>query len=239
MGRAAAATAGASTSLRHGRRPRRLRLRPSGCHARCSAWRLRSLAPVSRSCTNPFSSMIGTPSSSAFVSLEAPGPSPTTSAVVFLETLPGDLPPRALIAASTCSRVKPSSVPVTTTVRSARVCGTSSTSGPSRFTPAARSRSSTSRWASSANQAAAASAMVGPTPSTAASSSTGASSMRSRWPNAPARSCAPAGPRWRMLSPTSSRSSVRSFDASMARCRLAMEISPQPSRSRSTSQSIE
>src|SRR5690606_40453419 len=48
-------------------------------------------SPVSSRCSNAASSRIGTPSSSALVSLEAPGPSPTTSAVVFFETLPGDL----------------------------------------------------------------------------------------------------------------------------------------------------
>ena len=47
----------------------------------------------------------GTPSSVALVSLEAPGSAPTTTAVVFFETLPGDLPPRALMASSASSRL--------------------------------------------------------------------------------------------------------------------------------------
>ena len=40
------------------------------------------------------------PSSSALVSFDAPGPSPTTTAVVFFDTLPGALPPRDLMASS-------------------------------------------------------------------------------------------------------------------------------------------
>ena len=43
---------------------------------------------------------IGMPSSFAFVTFDAPGASPTTTQVVLALTDPGDLPPRALIAAS-------------------------------------------------------------------------------------------------------------------------------------------
>ena len=37
---------------------------------------------------------MGTPKLSAFVSLDAPGASPTTTQYVFLETEPGEVPPR-------------------------------------------------------------------------------------------------------------------------------------------------
>ena len=68
----------------------------------------------------------GTPSSVALVSFEAPGSAPTTTAVVFLDTLPGLFPPWALIASAAASRLNPSSVPVTTTDRPSRVWATSS-----------------------------------------------------------------------------------------------------------------
>ncbi len=71
-------------------------------------------SPVSRRASKAFSSRMGTPSSSALVSLAWPGSAPTTTAVVFFDTLPGDLPPRTLIASSAASRDRPSSVPVTT-----------------------------------------------------------------------------------------------------------------------------
>src|SRR5690606_8727004 len=107
-------------------------------------------SPVSRRWTNAASSMIGTPSDSALVSLEAPGDSPTTTAVVDLDTLPGDLPPRDLMAASASSRVKPASVPVTTMDLPASTCDVGSTgSGPTKLTPAARRRSMISRLRSS------------------------------------------------------------------------------------------
>src|SRR5690606_39248717 len=61
-------------------------------------------SPVSSRCSNPASSRIGTPSSSALVSLAAPGDSPTTTAVVFLDTEPGLLPPRDVMAVSASSR---------------------------------------------------------------------------------------------------------------------------------------
>ena len=73
------------------RRARRARLRRGGRRSPAGAGRRAS-------------SRIGTPSSSAFVSFAAPGASPTTTAVVFFDTLPGDLPPRALIASSASSR---------------------------------------------------------------------------------------------------------------------------------------
>ena len=55
------------------------------------------------------------------VNFDAPGDSPNTTAKVFFDTLPGDFPPRAMIASSASSRVRPSRVPVTTTDLPARV----------------------------------------------------------------------------------------------------------------------
>ena len=98
-----------------GRSPRDAGRRPSDPLVLRRGLISRRSSPVSRSLWNPASSSTGTPSSSALVTFDAPGPSPTTTAVVFPDTLPGDLPPRALMAASASSRVKPSSVPVTTT----------------------------------------------------------------------------------------------------------------------------
>ena len=47
---------------------------------------------MASSSANRSAGMIGVPLASAFVSFEAPAPSPTTSANVFLDTLPGLLP---------------------------------------------------------------------------------------------------------------------------------------------------
>src|SRR5690606_15734455 len=49
------------------------------------------ISPVSNSSSNSAAPTIGTPSASALVTLDAPGSSPTTTAKVFLDTLPGDL----------------------------------------------------------------------------------------------------------------------------------------------------
>ena len=62
-------------------------------------------SPVARRRANACSSRIGTPSFSALVSLDAPGDAPLTTAVVLPDTLPGDRPPRAVIAAAASSRL--------------------------------------------------------------------------------------------------------------------------------------
>src|SRR5208283_2722795 len=80
-----------------------------------------SSSPVSKSVSKDAASRTGVPSSSAFLSLLAPGASPTTSAKVFFDTLPGDVPPRATIASSAPSRVYPGTAPVTTTAFPASV----------------------------------------------------------------------------------------------------------------------
>ena len=69
----------------------------------------------SSSSRNLASSMTSTPSCSALASL-VPGLSPASTYVVFFDTLPVTLPPRARISAVASSRVKPSSVPVMTKV---------------------------------------------------------------------------------------------------------------------------
>src|SRR5690606_31965171 len=62
-------------------------------------------SPVSSRCSKPSAGTTGTPSSAALATFDAPGESPTTSAKVFFETLPGDLPPRALMASWAPSRL--------------------------------------------------------------------------------------------------------------------------------------
>ncbi len=79
-------------------------------------------SPVRRSSSNCNPSRTGTPSCSALASLASPGAVPTTNANVRLDTVPGDFPPRSVMAASASSRVYPSRVPVTTTDLPARVC---------------------------------------------------------------------------------------------------------------------
>ncbi len=185
--------------------------------------------------------MMGTPSSSALVSFDAPGPSPTTSAVVFLETLPGDLPPRALIAASICSRREA----LERAGDDDRAAGEGLRHvldlGPLEVDAGRTQPLEHSRWASSANQC---SSRLGDRgarrPRPRRCSSTDASRMRSRWPKcARERLCAgrpevadvepdeqvgeralPSSPRWRAAG-------------------WRPRSRPKPSSRRSTSQSSE
>jgi len=60
---------------------------------------------VASSSSKSAASTIGVPSASAFFVFDAPGASPTTTAYVFFETDPGDLPPRTTIASSASSRL--------------------------------------------------------------------------------------------------------------------------------------
>ena len=138
--------------------------------------------PPSRSATKPSSSRIVSPSSRALVSLE-PALSPTTTKLVFFETLPEALPPRETMASLALSRVNPSREPVTTTVRPSRVRAGSSCSSESSSrvrTPAASQRLRISRCQSTSRHLAQDSAMVGPTPSTSASSAMSAWHRASR-----------------------------------------------------------
>src|SRR5439155_1549375 len=122
-------------------------------------------SPVSSSRSKASSSMTGTPSSSAFDSFAEPGSSPTTTYDVFFDTLPGDAPPRALMASTAASRECRSSVPVTTTDFPASVWGRSGAEGPARLTPAVRSLSTTTRLRSRAKNSWTLRAITGPTPS--------------------------------------------------------------------------
>ena len=80
-------------------------------------------------------------------------------------------------------------------------------------TPASAQRRTTSACQSTANHSRTASAIVGPTPSAAANSSTDADRIASIEPNSRASACAAVGPTCRMDSPTSTRHSGRSFAA--------------------------
>ena len=103
-------------------------------------------------------------------------------------------------------------------------------------TPAARSRPSTATLVSAERNSARLAAMMPPTPSTAASSSTVAASIASRDPKARATARAPVGPTWRIPSATSSRLSGCAREASMPATRLAADSAPN--RSRVTSCSV-
>src|SRR5664280_1848709 len=132
------------------------------------------ISPVSRSSANRAPSTTATPTCSALVTFDAPGATPTTRANVLFDTLPGDLPPRAMIACSASSRVYPSRPPVTTTDLPVRVWArlgdapSAPPPGSTSVTPALRSRSTTERFTSEANHRITLVAMTGPTPSTAA-----------------------------------------------------------------------
>ncbi len=122
---------------------------------------------------------------------------------VFFDTLFVILPPRAVTAAAASSRVKPSRPPVSTKVRPVSVCasvGPSAGAGPVRFTPAARSFSISARLVGMVNHFRMLSTITGPMPSTASSSSSVASAIRSRWPSVLASARAAVGPTWRMPS---------------------------------------
>ena len=90
------------------------------------------------------------------------------------------------------SRLKPSSVPLTTTANPARVWASASPatspsgSPASMRRPAARRPSMSLRLCGSSNQARTDAAMIGPNPSTAAKDSSSASWMLSTFPNAAA-----------------------------------------------------
>ena len=106
----------------------------------------------------------------ALASLE-PAPGPATTKSVFLLTEPAGFPPAARTASSASSRLKPSMVPVTTTVLPAKgpvapPSAASRITGRSGTTPASTSSRRTSRVVSSANQALIAAATVGPMPLT-------------------------------------------------------------------------
>src|SRR4051794_6216539 len=124
-------------------------------------------APWERSWAKPLSSRTGTPRLSALSAL-LPGASPTTTYDVLLETEPVTLPPSAWTAAAAPSRLQPSRVPVITTVTPSSSRGPRSTASSAIRTPAAAHLSTTAARHGSWNHSSTASAITGPTPSTAA-----------------------------------------------------------------------
>ena len=89
-----------------------------------------------------------------------PAFSPTTTKSVFFETEPEAFPPRVMIASFAPSRVKPSSPPVTTTVRPSRVFTKPSSTSSAIRTPEAAQPSTISRCQSVSNHSTTASAMI-------------------------------------------------------------------------------
>ena len=119
-------------------------------------------SPVSSSRSKASSSICGTPSSVALASLAPPGSLPTTTAVVFCDTLPGAFPPRDFIAASATSRDHRSRVPVTTTDLPTRFWGRAGAPGPSKLRPASLRRSTTCRLRGKAKNREMLAAITGP-----------------------------------------------------------------------------
>ena len=155
------------------------------------------------------------------MSLAAPGPSPTTTAVVFFDTLPGRLATVRLddllgpFAAVVLERAGDDDR--LARERLGHVLDLGAFEVDARLAQLLDdARGSVRRRTTRARAA----AMIGPMPSTSATSSADAASSASRCPKCRASASAPAGPRWRMFSPTSRLASGRCFDASMASRRL-------------------
>ena len=158
-----------------------------------------------------------------------PGLSPTTTNDVFFETDPELFAPREVTASTAWSRLYRANVPVTTTDNPSSGRGPSSSPATSaKLTPATRHFSMIAACQSTASQLFSASAMIGPTPSTAASSSTGAASIRSIDRNSRASACEAVGPTCRIDNATSARQSGRVFDTSRPR----ISRSPRAPRTR-------
>src|SRR3984957_15732882 len=143
--------------------------------------------PSDRSTARPSSSSTGTPSDSALSSLD-PAFDPATTKLVFFDTEPDTFPPSAWIASAASSLVRPSSVPVSTTVTpasgppaaapaSSRGGGTKP--GVDSCTPAARHLSTIAACQSTSNHSRTDRAMVGPTSFTATRSASGAAAIAS------------------------------------------------------------
>ena len=158
-----------------------------------------------------------------------PAFSPATTKLVFLDTEEVTLPPAWRTASPASSLVIPSSVPVITTdtpASSRAAARLGSKSGSSSRTPASRHLATIARCQSTANQSRREAAIVGPTPSTAASASTLAASIAVTEPNSAASARAAVGPTWRMDSATRIRHSglVRT-SARLASSRVALALS--------------
>src|SRR6266481_1507341 len=153
------------------------------------------------------SSSTGTPSSRAFASFE-PASLPATTKLVFFDTLPDTLAPRAVSASCACSRLMLPSVPVMTTVRpesagGPAVAAARSISG--HFTPLSRKALITLRCSSDAKNAARCAATTGPTSGTWRIALSSAPISGSSVPKCRASASAVASPTSRMPSPYSSR----------------------------------
>ena len=98
-----------------------------------------------------------------------PGESPATTKAVFFDTELAAFPPRATMASLASSRENPGSEPVTTMDSASSVRSTLLSRSSAIRTPAARHLSTIARCQSTVNHSTTAAAIVGPTPSTAAS----------------------------------------------------------------------
>ena len=127
-----------------------------------------------------------------------------------------------MIASLIPSRVKPSREPVATIVSPSRVRGTESSRSSSIETPEAVQRSTISRCQSTENHSTTDVAIVPPTPSVSASTSSDAARMSSIEPKRVASARAAVGPTCRMDRATSTRHSGRSF----AVARLVSSLRP-------------
>ncbi len=185
--------------------------------------------PSSSSRRKPSSSSRVTPSSSARGSFE-PGFSPTITKLVFFETLPVILPPRAVTAAAASSRVNPSSPPVSTKVRPVRVCSSVGPFGRRRTGEVHARRRAASRsargWSGSVNQARMLCTMTGPIAVDGFELLVGGLDDPVQVAERRRECARGGGPTWRMPSATSTRDNGCCFDASIPFSRLPAEISP-------------
>ena len=171
----------------------------------------------------------GTPSATA-LSYLLPAASPQMTKLVFFDTLPETFAPLAFRRAPASSRVMPDStrLPVSTKVRPASVCGTSSAGASSaRFTPRCARRRSTSWLAGVRKNECTLAATMPPTPSTSVSSSTLAAESASMVGNAATICSAVVLPTWRMPRPNSTRANERPLLASMAATSFAAMVEPR------------
>ena len=133
------------------------------------------------------------------------------------------------MAASASSRVKPSTLPVTTTALPISVCGSVDTCTLPKSTPAFFSFVMMALFGFWLHQLIIDCAIEGPTPSMVLSCSSVAVTMLSRVPNVLANDSDAAGPKCLMPSAVSSLGSGFDFDFSSACNKLVALSSPKPS----------
>ena len=196
---------------------------PSAAHSRQLRRRGGASSAAGPSVTrmwNCAASRMRTPSSSALASFEpAPGPAATKS--VFFDTLDAALPPALMIASCAPSRrvsLERSGRDDRQPLEHAALDRRPRRDPGAPASPAARRRPSSGRRSRGASRPrtsrSSESAMIPPTPSTAASSSRDAARIASTEPNHCASARAATGPTWRMLSATRKRHSSLVFAAS-------------------------